>query len=635
MVPGGDNQRPAAAPDASQVAEALATAVKACAVWPRANPRVQQNGAALAELLRERIEYPDVLEVRVRGSELLVGRDCASPSPVTRWLIARFRDVGLAGLEISAGVDRDALIDFGTALARAGRQGARRNPEANPPSAGSPQSGDCTLDWPARHPTLRPLELVFEGEHSADADGAGAGTSVNDLLQRQLIEALQESTAIRSRLRSLHDMLAGEVRGVIAVDVLACVVEAMPIEIARDADLARAAVERVLAETHVGAMAQLRVGRPPDEQALTRMAADVARTWFASAEAGFAARDELPPGRSDDEAIVADADALRAELATLPEEGPGRLAAVADRARLDAEFSGVCLHVLMQPRRAESTGALLQTLQSLLADADPARLRILDAYLMPQPGGQPPRAGDAAAQTIVQFLERCGHGKLVRARRYLDAAFVARTFPGSLPLCARVLGASEAGREVLRAGLARHALPELVAGAEHLAASGALTDGALLTTLRELGGDLALPFVSRAAAAGAADAREAVVACLRGLPLPDAEGAALRCVRPASALPTPYLAGLCRLLETGARRDTDVQQQSARLLRDFVAASATQPLDVRLRAIRSLALVPTGETRTLLRRLLRRSWFSFGATARAVRIEVRTVLAALGAKERR
>jgi hypothetical protein len=619
MEPGGENQRPAAAPDASQIADALATAIKACAVWPRANPRVQQSGTALAALLRDRIEYPEVLEVRVRGSELLVGRDRASPSLVVGWLIARFRDVGLAGLEIAAGVEQQALIDFGCTLARAGRQ-----------------RGDCTLDWPARHPTLRPLDLVFDGAHSADGTGGGAGTTVNDVLRRQLIETLQESAAIRSRLRSLHDTLAGESRGAIAFDLLACVVEALPIEIARDADLARAAVERVLAETHVDAMAQLRVGRPPDEQALARTAASVARTWFASAEAGFAALDELPPGRRGDEAIAADAEALRAELATLPEEEPGLLAAQADRARLGAELSGLCLHVLMHPRRTESTGALLRTLPSLLADADPPRLRILDAYLLPQPGERPPRAGDTAAQAIVQFLDRCGHGKLVRDRRYLDAAFVARTFPGSLPLCARVLGATETGRAVLRAGLARRALPELVAGAEQLAAKGALADEVLLATLRELGGDLALPFVRRAVATAAADdAREAVVACLRGLPLADAEAAALRCVRPAAALPTQYLEGLCRMLETGAPADAEVRQQSSRLLRDFVAASAAQPLDVRLRAIRCLALVPDVETRGLLRRLLRRGWFSFGATARAVRIEVRTVLNALGAKERR
>src|SRR5262252_11110570 len=140
MDPGGDKQERPAAPDASQIADAMATAIKACAVWPRRNPRVQQSGAALAELLRERIEYPGELEVRVRGSELLVGRDRASPSLVVGWLIARFRDVGLAGLELAAGVDRDALIDFGAALARAGRR-----------------SSACTLDWPARHPTLRPL----------------------------------------------------------------------------------------------------------------------------------------------------------------------------------------------------------------------------------------------------------------------------------------------------------------------------------------------------------------------------------------------------------------------------------------------------------------------------------------------
>src|SRR5580765_1424365 len=259
MDPGGDRQERPAAPDASQIADALATAIKACAVWPRRNPRVQQSSAALAALLRECIEHPGVLEVRLRGSELLVGRERASPSLVVGWLIARFRDVGLAGLELAAGVDREALIDFGTALARAGRQ-----------------KTDCTLDWPARHPTLRPLDLVFEGAHSAEGGGTGAGTSMNDVLRRQLIETLHESAAIRSRLRSMHDTLAGESRGAIALDVLACVVEALPIEIARDADLARAAVERVLAETHVGAMAQLRVGRPPDEEALVRMAAGVA-----------------------------------------------------------------------------------------------------------------------------------------------------------------------------------------------------------------------------------------------------------------------------------------------------------------------------------------------------------------------
>jgi len=37
MDPGGDKQERPAAPDASQIADAMATAIKACAVWPRRN----------------------------------------------------------------------------------------------------------------------------------------------------------------------------------------------------------------------------------------------------------------------------------------------------------------------------------------------------------------------------------------------------------------------------------------------------------------------------------------------------------------------------------------------------------------------------------------------------------------------
>src|SRR5262245_65105981 len=121
-VPARSQARPAAR-DSARLADALATAMKACAVWPRSNPRVRESSERLVQLLQGWVKHPDRLEVRVRGSGLSVGDHAVTePSQVVQWLIARCRDVALAGFEFAAGADPTVVVDFGVALAAAGHQ---------------------------------------------------------------------------------------------------------------------------------------------------------------------------------------------------------------------------------------------------------------------------------------------------------------------------------------------------------------------------------------------------------------------------------------------------------------------------------------------------------------------------------
>src|SRR5689334_8816307 len=59
--------------DPGRLADAMATAMKACAVWPRSNPRVGESCERLVRLLHGWVHHPDWLPLRVRGSDLLVG----------------------------------------------------------------------------------------------------------------------------------------------------------------------------------------------------------------------------------------------------------------------------------------------------------------------------------------------------------------------------------------------------------------------------------------------------------------------------------------------------------------------------------------------------------------------------------
>jgi len=622
--PAGSARTPArpATRDPARLADALATAMKACAVWPRSNPRVRDGSERLVQLLQGWVQHPDRLEVRLRGSGLSVGdHTLAQPSQVVEWLIARCRDVALAGFEFAAGVDAAVVVDFGVALAAAGHQ-----------------HGGCTVEWPAQHPLLRPLELVFDGSHEADASHGGDGSvSIHDARKAQLMALLQESAEIQSRLRSFEQICGDEVaRDGVVVDVLKCVLEMLPMEIACDAEVSVQTVARILAEIHVDTMAQLRTGGPPDDQALMRTAMAVARNWFINAEGGLALAaggTADPPGHPE---ITADADALLADLATLPDPDDGVLLTDAASCRSAAELCGILMHVLLAPHRAELTKALLERLPLVLADLHAEGAQVLDAYLQPSAPDQPAAIGDAAAATILQALERAGRGRLIVDRGYLDAGFVRRTFPGAFPTCARLLGQSHAGIATLREGLDLLGRKQLAAGAELLGARNALADPVVLAAVRDIGGERVLPIVRCALASDSPAVREGLIGLLRSLPLPAAEAAALRCLRPPAELPAGYLAGLCRLLEERSAGDARLREQSGKLLRDFVnGASTTLPADVRLRAVSFLELVPGPETEALLRRLARRRWLPFqAATARALRDKARAVLAVLRAPPR-
>ena len=86
--------------------------------------------------------------------------------------------------------------------------------------------------------------------------------------------------------------------------------------------------------------------------------------------------------------------------------------------------------------------------------------------------------------------------------------------------------------------------------------------------------------------------------------------AALRCLRAPGALPTPYLAELCRFYEQGGAEDASIRSQSADLVRGFVAAMPfTTPIDQQVFAVDCLRHFPSPATTEMLTRLARKRWW--------------------------
>lgn len=600
------------------LADQIATAFKACAVWPRQNPRVQQACTALAAELHRWVSHPDWLPIRVRGETLSIGNDrLDQPSAVAAWLVARCRAVGLQGIEIAASVAAEHLIDFGVALA-----------------AARLQEGNCTLDWRSAHPAIRLLELVFDGEHVAGAVGELGGPiqTAEAVLKAELAQQLVASPAIAARLRHFEQICGNDKSQTsVEFDLVRTVVGMLPKEVAYDWEQSQKVVDRVLAEAEVVAMMHLRNGQPPTVDSARRLALDVAQSWFASVEGGFGLHADVPQGDVRtvvEEGFDPDVDALQADLQQLPSRDYDDMDPAFTPRQLSGELCGIHLHVLMSPQRAEAQQAALAGLATALQQIGPPQLAQLDTYLRPRSVDAPAPVGDANAIAILQLLDRTGRGALARERAYVDAGFVSRTFPGAFPLCARLCGKDPGGVETLRSGLSRLDRSKVESGFEDMWRRGIADEPGVLEAVRAIGGKLVLPFLRCALAIDHPDAREALAAQLRRLPLPTAESAALRCLRAPGALPTPYLTALCRLHEQGGAEDASVRSKSAELVRGFVAAMpATTPVDQQVSAVDCLRHFPSPATTELLTRLAKKRWWMpLNGVPAAVREQAERVL---------
>ena len=610
-------------------------------------PRFATAAADLVARMIARTQGCRPLLIGQRDNRLIVD-NTAIPSEVGQpaWLRQRFREAGLRGIAFTATCTVDDVVEFGSVLRRA-------------------RNGVSFLSlWPETHDRVRVHDLVFAGdfvdtpagdsdEADRDADGpvdlvgttpalSGAMRPPADQATRRLRQATRErlaaDEAVTARLAEIEARCAhpanepGQ-----EFDLLAAVTAMLPADVAAQPEVVVDTVRKVLDRMAADLPTLLQGNGQVRGADVLRIAMGVARKYFrVDVPEQMPARD-LPSGRPQDDAIDANLEKLQLELAALPAVAcpPLPLAAElrADAPRLATELLGIHLHTFTNTERPEVKAKARQRLVQMFEQLDAGCTQVLQAYLgrphEPAPGG------DRLRSELLKMVQEAGQREWLLQHAYVDATFVAKSFPESLWLAARVLDARPEHRAILRQGLEALSLVIAAGGTAAASKTGVLRDPLVVEMLLRVDGGVASELL-QVAAQSTAEIRRLLVAHLLGAGLPPAETAVLCAIEPAEAVPVPFLRELLRASRAG-RFDAKVREATGALLRSVVADGLEQLPEARLLdAITNLRHVPDDETRCLLDTLTthRRLW-QLDSRARAIRRCARQVQAELAAGARR
>lgn len=606
-----DRESTAREDDAGAVIQALAAFLKSDSIYPSDHPRVLESADSLLQLLDARVGPLTWLTLRVGNDAFQLGGDSVpATAPLPAWLRQRLQDAALAGIEIGAGIDRETLTAFAAAL-RSGRNGP----------------GFAQV-WPADHPRLRPIDLVFTGGHVDDpGDDGSAGIAGREVWKQDLVRQLTLDPSVADRLQALRLNAAESGRGEnLQVALLGGIVELLSSEIAQDASRAGTVVTQVLDAIRVAMSVEETSQKLTVDSELLRLALGVARKYFDGFAAPVAPQAEpapLPSGRPEDERIVDDLTELLAELTAIPESKDLRLPLRRDLESgadaMKAELLGIYLHLLPSMMQSERLDSLRKCIERCLADVGPRQQAVLDAYLAPEAADTGIAAADVRHQMVDHF-HRLGLGQHLLQRGYLDDDLVAKVFPAHFVRFVQSLTDRLGDQQRLRKVLAAIDPNRLQIGAQLMRHDGQLRDRQLVDRLAAAGGPHLRHLMAEVAALDEDWARARTTLYLFTQELPRTEALALHNVFPPGVLPAQYLVQLCSLVGASSG-NPQLAQQSAQLLRDFVAgARAPEHHERRLKAMRSLAAIPGPETRSLLEQLANEGRFTrFGRTARETR----------------
>lgn len=614
---------------------AFATALRNIAVYPADHPRVVQAAdGCLAQFLALGGGQRPVA-VAMRGNFLVVdGRKVPAGEGLAAWLVHRLRTAGLRGVAVEPTCTTVDLVAFAAALNR-----ARARPDA---------TGDAA--WPADHPRLRPLDLVFAGAF------LDAGESPDDEMDGPPVDPVDEPAdpAVRARRRQVLDHLAADRRirqrlvaielGCAAagsgtdrdVDLLAAVAAMLPANIANQPARIAEVVDTILAQVERELPPIVRGTSEIAGAELLRTAVGIARRYFHT-KATAPHAPHLPSGRPEDERISADLPALLQELDALPDRPDPTLPPAAhfqaDHPQMATELLGIHLHTFVTTGRAEVRLAARERLVRCLAELDGNRRAVLAAYLGRR--HQPAPCGENVRLQLLTMLVEAGQTQLLRDLEYVDATFIARSFPESLRLAARVLGRTPEDLTILRDGLAAIAPMLALGGAEAAAKSGVLQDAAVVDALLAVGGSCVLPLLPHLAHKASAEVQRRLCAYLGKLQLPAAEAAAVTTSVAPLSLPTTYLHDLLRAAALG-RYDAALRAATGGVLRRNVLQGLDRlPMPRILDLVAALRHAPGPETTELLQQLAARNRLAvFDQAARALRRCASDLLAELAQQRR-
>lgn len=618
---------------------ALATALKNISIYPPDHPRVEGAAKDFVGPLAQAGSRHVWHVLSMRGERFRLGRQTVPTTSVpVSWLVRRFRDAGLRGVEFADDCSVADVLRFADVLNRSrARTGATFESQ-----------------WQQGEARIRPLYLVFDGQHleaetdemeHAGSDGAGdadasmpgsvSGSGSAALHSPRLASLMKQVTStpeVQERLRAIERCSAAiddfDLR---EVDLLAAIAELLPADVSADANQVAEAVEEILVRVEIELGELLRRNAKVRGADLLRRALEVARKYFHSKAVDQKPQRDLPSGRPEDARIVADLDLLLGEVERLPEDTGLRLPPAdqlqAQAPALAGELLGIYLHTLANHTNPNTDRALQAALRQVLTLSGANLVEVLDAYVRPKSGEPPLSRADRLR--VIGMLVDAGLVALVRQQHYVDAETITRDFPESLPLAARILGDDAEGLAVLRAAFDALSPVLAIGGVQAAAKAGVLTDPRVIEVLVAIGGDVILPLLIEAAGNDSLLVRKTLLDYLRTLRLPPAEAAVCRAATDAALVPREYVQNLLTAT-TQKRLDTTLRTSSGQLLRRAIeTAEGRLSPEATLVAIDDLVHVPTAETRALLRRLATAGRFTrFGAHARAVRRHARATLAA-------
>lgn len=608
--------------EAAATATALALALRNVAIYPPEHPRVTAAAADFVGRLATGLEERRATTIGQRGDELWVDslRLPAEDGQAT-WLLNRLRDAGLRGFTFEPTCTPQDIVEFALTLNQARtRTGVAFR----------------TL-WPDAHPRIRAHDLVFSGtfretdgefgeagQGGPDADAGNLGPLDATAQKRRVavLEHLARDTRLEERMSSLQGACghAGEMGH--ELDLFAAIADLLPAEIAAHPEVAAEKIVEILAALERELPNALRDGERLDEGDLLRTALRVARKYFQTEAPELPVRHNLPSGRPGDEAIQASLEELTRELATLPDGRKVRLPVAtelqATATKITRELFGIFLHTFVNTEREEVRAAARAHIVAQLRTMDLGLLACIAAYL--QEPGTPNAIPERLRSQLIAMMVEAGQAETVRNYGYVDADFVTRCFPHSLPIAAKVLMSRQPDIDQFRRGLEALAPMLAIGGAETAEQIGVLKSEEVVEALLRLGGKVALHLMPAIAEQCPDTCLARVVAYTSRLDLPSPERAILSCLQPAEVVPRGYLRALFEAAIKG-RFDATMRTLSEETLRAYVLAGLEElPTATLVEAIANLRHVPSPDTEQLLLELSRRGRFTqFSSAARAVR----------------
>lgn len=625
--------------EAERLARSFALALRNASVYPADHPRSRGAADQCLALVRER----GGLILTAHGPALACnGRELADDTQF-EWVVTRLRNAALRGIVIGATCEPDDLLELARGLV-----------------ATKPGTND--FEWPADHPRLQTVPLVFTGTFGASVAGAAA-TAVPDQDAATTLEPEFVGPPLPSEFGLGHNSGARVVFDSVGVPARG------PRGMARSSGdpnaLREARLQELLANVtdaaaHAALIAALaRDTATPDDIDDLRVALDgkpaptaidaepdaatsvkdavestleLARKYFGRPLPDSTPTSGLPSGRAEDAAIECDLDGLLAEIETLPDAANPALMSPAqngtDAASLAEQLLGVYLYLYVADPDPTQRSRLANPIRRALAQCG-NRTTVLDAYL----GGDGFReiSDDVERLELLDLAGQADRLDLVRDRRYLDVDLVVAGFPHCMPLAAEVLGSDPDGLAILHEAVDRLVRRYGRTTFIRILRERSLQDPTVVRALLAMGGEHAREALGAVAWSGRLELYTEVVDFLTNAGLPAAERHALANLRPSDHGVAHYLQELMRTLQDGTVSEAARRQTAELLRRQVHRARADDDVQRLTAAIADLALAPDAKSRELLEDFAGNSrWKQLFDRLGPARTKAREVLDALG-----